>query len=117
MRNVNNMKTQNLIFQNTGTDGFIVAWSFIAMFENLTKTVSHTVCLIWKFSRGWLKNSNFTRQHKMVPELLSPLLVNQNTHIIFKEFQILIQYNNSLRVPWKRCAKIEPKSKRGSKES
>ena len=26
-------------------------------------------------------------------------------------------YNNSLRAPWKRCTKIEPKSKRGSKES
>ena len=38
------------------------------------------------------------------------------THI--KEFWILIlEYNNSLRAPWKRCAKIEPKSKHGSKES
>ena len=33
------------------TGGFTVAW-FIAMFENLTKSVSHMVCLIWKFSRG-----------------------------------------------------------------
>ena len=37
---------------------------------------------------------------------------------LFKEFWILIlQYNNSLRAPWKRYAKFEPKSKRGSKES
>ena len=38
------------------------------------------------------------------------------THI--KEFWILIlECNNSLRAPWERCAKIEPKSKCGSKES
>ena len=34
----------------TGTGGLTVAW-FVAMFENLTKSVSHMVCLIWKFSR------------------------------------------------------------------
>ena len=34
-----------------GTGGFTVAW-FVTMFENLTKNVSHLVCLIWKFSRG-----------------------------------------------------------------
>ena len=34
-----------------GRGGFTVAW-FVAMFENLTKSVSHIVCLIWKFSRG-----------------------------------------------------------------
>ena len=37
----------------TGTGGLTVAW-FVVMFENLTKSVSHMVCLIWKFSRdGW----------------------------------------------------------------
>ena len=36
----------------TGTGGFTVTWLFVAMFENLTKKVSHMVCLIWKFSRG-----------------------------------------------------------------
>ena len=37
------------------------------------------------------------------------------THI--KEFWTLIlEYNNSLRATWKRCAKIEPKLKRESKE-
>ena len=35
-----------------GTRGFTAAWSFVVMFENLTKSVSHMVCLIWKFSRG-----------------------------------------------------------------
>ena len=44
------------------------------------------------------------------------------TAIVFarhiKEFWILIlEHNNSLRAPWKRCAKIELKSKRGGKES
>ena len=28
-----------------------VAWSFVAMFENLTKSMLHMVCPIWKFSR------------------------------------------------------------------
>ena len=37
---------------------------------------------------------------------------------LIKEFWIVIlDYNNSPRAPWKRCAKIEPKSKCGSKES
>ena len=40
-RNVNNMQGRR--------GGFTVAW-FVAMFENLTKSVSHMVCLIWKFS-------------------------------------------------------------------
>ena len=35
----------------TMTGGFTVAL-FAAMFKNLTKSVSHMVCLIWKFSRG-----------------------------------------------------------------
>ena len=36
----------------------------------------------------------------------------------FKELWILIlQYNNSLRAPWKRCVKIEPKSKLGTTNS
>ena len=48
-------------------------------------------------------------------EFLSPWNVLE---FHFKEFWILIlQYNNSLRAPWKRCAKIGPKSKLGSKES
>ena len=38
------------------------------------------------------------------------------THI--KELWILIlEYNNSLRAPRKRCTKVEPKSKHGSKQS
>ena len=51
MRNVNNMQPLDLKIV-TGTGGFTVAWSFIAVFENLTKSVSHMVCLIWKLSKG-----------------------------------------------------------------
>ena len=59
--------------------------------------------------KGWLKDSIFTRQHNQKWSI-------KNSH--FKKFQILIwQYNNSLRAPWKRCAKIKPKSKHGTKES
>ena len=50
----------------------------------------------------------------MAHELPSSLIKNAR----FKEFWILIlQCNNSLRAPWKRYAKIEAKSKLGSKES
>ena len=52
MGNVN--KTQPLTLNLrivTGTGGLTVTW-FIAMFENLIKSMSHMVCLIWKFSRG-----------------------------------------------------------------
>ena len=50
------------------------------------------------------------------PLICQSFLSIKNAH--FKELWILIlQYNNSLKVPWKRYAKIEPKSKRGSKSS
>ena len=72
----------------TGTGGFTVAW-FIAIFENLTKATQN----------GARTAIVFARQSK--------------TRI--KEFWILIlEYNNSLRAPWKRCEKIESKSKHGS---
>jgi len=36
--------------------GLTIAWSLVtmlsAMFENVTMSMLHTVCLIWKFSRG-----------------------------------------------------------------
>ena len=52
MRNVSNMQALTLNMRIvTGTGGFTVAW-FVAMFENLTKSLLHMVCLIWKFSRG-----------------------------------------------------------------
>ena len=43
-------------------------------------------------------------------------------HVKFPKFQtgIFVKWkapNNSLRAPWKSCAKIAPKSKLGSKES
>ena len=94
--------------------GFTVAW-FVVMFGNLTRSLSQGLPYL-EILKGWLKDSIFTRQHKMARELLSYLLVNQKRTL--KEFWILIlQYNNSLRAPRKRCAKLEPKSKHGSKES
>ena len=51
-RNVNNMQPLTLNLRTVrGTGGFTVTW-FVTMFENLTNSVSHMVCLIWKFSRG-----------------------------------------------------------------
>ena len=114
-RNVNNMQPYTLnIRMVTGTGGFTVAW-FVAMFENLTKSVSHMVCLIWKFSRGGWRTAFLPRNTKC--ERTAIVFAHQSkTHI--KEFWILIlEYNNSLRAPWKRCAKIELKLKHGSKES
>ena len=94
--------------------GFTVAW-FVVIFGNLTKSLSQGLPYL-EILKGWLKDSIFTRQHKMARELLSYLLVNQKRTL--KEFWILIlQYNNSLRAPRKRCAKLEPKSKHWSKES
>ena len=66
--------------------------------------------------KGWLKDSIFTRQHKTQTNCYRLSLSIKNTH--FTQFWILIlQYNNSLRAPWKRYAKIEPKLKCGCKES
>ena len=83
--------------------------------ENLTKNISHMVCLIWKFSRGGWRTAFLPRNTKC--ERTAIVFAHQSkTHI--KEFWILIlEYNNSLRAPWKRCAKIELKLKHGSKES
>ena len=86
------------------------------MFENLTKSVSHIVCLIWKFSRGGWRTAFLPGNTKWRTNCYRLCSSIKNAH--FKEFWILIlQYNNSLRAPWKRCATLEPKSKHGSKES
>ena len=48
-RNVNNMQPYTLNLRTVpGTGGFAVTW-FVAMFENLRNSLSHMVCLIWKF--------------------------------------------------------------------
>ena len=66
--------------------------------------------------KGWLKESIFTGDTKWRSNCYRLCSSINNAH--FKEFWILIlQYNNSLRAPWKTCTKIEPKSKCGSKES
>ena len=58
-RNVNNMQPLTLYLRTvTGTGGFTVAWSFIVFFENLTKSVSYMVYLIWK-SQGVVEGQHF----------------------------------------------------------
>ena len=62
-----------------GKGGFTVAWLFFSMFEN----PSEKECVANGFPyleilKGWLKDSIFTRQHKMVHRLqLQCLLFNQ----------------------------------------
>ena len=72
----------------------------------------------WKFSRGGWRTAFLpgnTKWRTKCYRLCSSIINAQ-----FEEFWIPILQlynNNSLRAPWKSCAKIEPKSKRGSKES
>ena len=88
--------------------GFTITWSFIAMFEKMTVSMSHMVCLIWKFSRDGRRAtflSSSTNWHANCKRLFSSI---KNAH--FKEILILIsQYNNSLRVPRERYAKKQTK--------
>ena len=52
MCNVNNVQPETLNLRIVpGTGGFTVASSFVAMFENLTKSVLRIVCFMWKFAR------------------------------------------------------------------
>ena len=88
----------------TGTGGYTVAW-YVAMFENLTKSVSHMVCLIGKFSRGAFEGQHFYEATRNGARTAIVFAHQSKMHI--KEFSILIlEYNSSLRAPWKRCAKI-----------
>ena len=62
--------------------------------------------------KGWLKDSILLGNTKWRTNCYRLCLSIKNSH--FKEFWILIlQYNNSLRAPWKRYSKIKAKSKRG----
>ena len=93
----------------TGTWGFTVAW-FVAMFEGLRtwQRACSTWFALFGNSQGVVEGQHFSAQNGPNCFLLCSSI--KNAH--FKEFWILIlQYNNSLRAPWKRCVKIEPKSK------
>ena len=95
--------------------GFTMAW-FVVMFGNLTKSLSQGLPSVWKFSRGDWRTAFLPGNTKWRTNCYRLCSSIKNAH--FKEFWILIlQYNNSLRAPWKRCATLEPKSKHGSKES
>jgi len=79
------------------------------------------VCCIWLIalfgnSQGEVEGQHFCQTTKNSKRNNIIFAIQSKTHI--KEFWILIlEYNNSLRAPWKRYAEIEAKSKRGSKES
>ena len=93
-----------------------MAWSFIAMFEKLKKSMLHMVYLNLGILKGWLKDRILLGKTTRRTSLYRLCLSIKNAH--FKEFLILIlQYNNSLQAPWKRFAKIEPKVKHESIES
>lgn len=49
-----------------GTGGFTAAGSYAlpCLHENLTKSVSHMVCLLWKFSRSGQKTAFFSGNTK-----------------------------------------------------
>ena len=62
-----------------------------------------------QYSQKVIKGQHFSRQHKMAHELQSPLQVN-----LKRTFERVM---DSDFTSWKRYAKIESKSKHGSKES
>ena len=117
MRIINNMgpKTLNLriVFRDNVQGDSQPLGHICVMFENLSFAPGLPYLEIIK----WLsKDSIFpgnAKWHTNCNRLCSSI-----KNADFKEFWILIlQHNNSLRAPWKRYAKIESKSKRGSKES
>ena len=79
------------------------------------------VCCTWLIaqfgnSQGGVEGQHFCQATQKGARTAIVFARQSKTYI--KEFWILIlEYNNSLKAPWKRCAKIEPKSKCRSKES
>ena len=74
----------------TGTEGFTAAWSFVAMFKNLTKSVSHS--LPYLEIQGALEGQQFfqaIQNVKMAHELQSSLLVHQKIYFLVKECTLL----------------------------
>ena len=60
----------------TGTGGFTVTWFVTIVWEPDKERIAHGLPYL-EILKGWLKDSIFTRQHKMAHTLLSSLLVNQ----------------------------------------
>ena len=97
----------------TGTGGSTVACSFIAMFENLTK-VCHTWFALFGNSQGVVERQHFYQATQNGTRTAG----QSKTHILKSSgFWFYNNYNNLLRAPWKRRAKIKPKSKHGTKGS
>ena len=66
-------------------------------------------------SQGEVEGQHFYQATQNGTQTAIVFARQSKTHI--RDFWIFIlEYNNSQRALWKRCAKIEPKSKRGSKE-
>ena len=88
---------------NINKGGFTISWSFVAMFENMTMRVPYMVCLTQGVVEG--QGLHFYQAAQNGAENCKRLCLSiKNTH--FKEFWILIlQYNNSERVPWEKNAK------------
>ena len=56
----------------------------VYMFENLSKRVSHTVCLIWKFSRGGSRQHFYQATQNGARTAI--VFACQSKHAHFKEF-------------------------------
>ena len=75
-----------------GAGGFTITWSFITLFENMTKKGLHTVCLIWKFSTGGRRttflpsNTKWCLNHREHTILLSRERVNKRTKRMTEQF-------------------------------
>lgn len=93
----------NSIMPNINKGGFTISWSFVPMFENMTMRVPYMVCLTQGVVEG--QGLHFYQAAQNGAENCKRLCLSiKNTH--FKEFWILIlQYNNSERVPWEKNAK------------
>ena len=102
---------KTIIFPHTAdlkdAGGFTIPWSFVAMLENVTMSVSHMVCLIWKFSWGGRRATFLPTQNGAPTAKVDKLLCSSIKIATFKESWILIsQSNTSLRARWERYAKI-----------
>ena len=82
----------DLIMQNILTTRYTTynPEPFIAMFENMKISMSHMVCLVWKFSRGGRRATFLPRNTKW----------HRNCKCLYSSIKFWIQisqYNNSLR--------------------
>ena len=90
----------------TGTGGFTVAW-FVAIHACLRtrQRACRTWFALFGNSQGEVEEQHFYQATQNGTRTAMVFAHQSRMHI--KEFWILIlEYNNSMRAPWKRCAKI-----------